>query len=158
MEESPQKITKLLTLKMLYRLRVRQMLRDKGIYITESTFQRIIREKHKEVEALILEGFDYEFPYNLGKLGLRKFKLEPSMRDDKLVNLPPIDWKRTKELNMTVYSNIYTVYKVLHLKKNANPIVKFKWKFTYNTTIRKKIYYLATTNPKFDALEYVCTD
>lgn len=150
-------MSKVLALKMLYRLRVRKMLQEKGIFIKETTFQKIIRDKHKEVEARLLEGFDYKFPLNLGSLGLRKFKLKPSFRDGKLVNLPPIDWRKTKELNTKVYSNIYEVYKVLHLKKDANPIVKFKWKFTYNTTIRKKIYIQATTNPKFDALEHVCT-
>lgn len=149
------KITNSLTLKQLYRKRLRKLLQDKGIFIQETDIHRIVREKNKAITENILKGVDYRIPYKIGTLGLRKFELKPTYYKGNLVNLPPIDWRASIKLNKKVYSNIYTVFKVILIKKTSNYCVKHFWRFRFSTTINRRIYELATTNPNFDALKYV---
>lgn len=151
------KITNSLTLKHLYRTRLRAMLQDKGIYIQESDIHKIVRERNKEMVERLLKAQDIELPYRLGVLGLRKKKIVPRMKDGKLIGLPPINWKKTKETGVRVYSDYRVLYKIILMKKGSSNHVKFFWRFRFTSSVNKRIYELATTNPNFDALEYVRT-
>ena len=151
------RINNSLTLKALYRKRLRQMLQDEGIFISESDIHRIVRERNKELTERILKGEDVRLPYQIGTLALRKKTYKPKMVGDTLVGLPPINWKETRKLGVKVYSEYKTVFRIILIKKTSSYHVKNKWRFRFNTTVNKRIYELATTDENFDALEYVST-
>lgn len=151
------RISNSLTLKQLYRSRLKDILSKENIYINETDIHRIVREKNKELTNRILKNEDVDLHYKIGTLALRKKTYKPYLKDDKLRGLPPINWKKSKELNTKVYSTYNTVFKIILIKKFSSRHVKNYWRFRFTTTVNKRIYELASTNPDFDALEYVCT-
>ena len=151
------RINNSLTLKALYRKRLRQILQDEGIFISESDIHRIVRERNKAITDRVLGGEDVRLPYQIGTLALRKKTMKPRFIGDKLVGLPPMNWKETRRLGVKVYSEYKTVFKILLIKKTSSYHVKNKWRFRFTTSVNKRIYELATTDDTFDALEYVST-
>jgi len=68
--------------------------------VDKNLYKKVIEAYHKEVKRLIIEeGYDFKIPYELGMLGLRKFK--PTVKLDSkgnLINRLPVDLKSTMDL------------------------------------------------------------
>jgi len=74
---------------------------DDNPYLVDSnTFSKIISEANQMVrEEILEERYDFKFPYNLGMLGIRKFKPKLGLDDNgKLVNRLPVNPRATREL------------------------------------------------------------
>ena len=67
--------------------------------ISKLTYNKIISDFNKEIIKLIIsENLEYQ-PTKLGfTFCIRKTKKVPKIKDGKLINTSPIDWKSTKEL------------------------------------------------------------
>lgn len=74
--------------------------RESKYYVDYSTFSTVLDLFNLKIRELILkESFDFNMPYRMGMLGIRKKKLTPWIdKEGKLVNPLPIDWKATNAL------------------------------------------------------------
>lgn len=62
-------------------------------------FNKIISDFNSEIVRLIIEeGLEYKLPKISNTICVRKNKSIPKIKDGKLINKTPIDWKSTKEL------------------------------------------------------------
>lgn len=71
---------------------------DIGRPLKEHEFYSIIREMNNLLAKEIVKGNIVVFPYNMGKLELRKFKPEVKIVDGKLKVGYPINWEETMKL------------------------------------------------------------
>lgn len=71
---------------------------DIGRPLKEHEFYSIIREMNNLLAKEIVKGNTVVFPYNMGKLELRKFKPEVKIVDGKLKIGYPINWEETMKL------------------------------------------------------------
>lgn len=74
--------------------------RSSQFFITYSKYCKIIDEFNLAIRDEILENsFDFNLPFRMGLLGIRKKKLTPWLDDTgKLINPLPVDWKATLDL------------------------------------------------------------
>lgn len=67
--------------------------------IDKDTYRNIVEDFNKGVVDLIInEGIAYTLPYIYMEITVRKEKRVPKIKDGKLVNRNPVDYKSTKEL------------------------------------------------------------
>ena len=67
--------------------------------VDKSKFSKIISEFNKEIVNLIInENLEYRPTKLQFTFCIRKIKVVPRIKDGKLINTSPIDWKSTKEL------------------------------------------------------------
>ena len=82
------------------------------------------------IEMLIYENKGLHFPYINGSLRILKEKPEPKFRKDgELINRPPVDYKKTKELWERDPEAKENKQKVYHTNEHTNGYV-MKWYFT----------------------------
>lgn len=69
-------------------------------YISYSDYCKVLDSLNIEIRNLILnEAFDFNIPYRMGLLSIRKKKYIPYLDDNgKLINNLPVDWNSTLEL------------------------------------------------------------
>lgn len=74
--------------------------RDTPFYVDYSTYCKVIDMFNKKLRYEILyNSLDFNMPYKLGTLGIRKRKHEPYIGENgELVNKLPPDWKTTLDL------------------------------------------------------------
>tara|TARA_R100001463_G_scaffold42850_4_gene89602 strand:+ start:7685 stop:8251 length:567 start_codon:yes stop_codon:yes gene_type:complete len=74
--------------------------RDSAFYVDYSTYCKVIDSFNKQLrDEILYNSFDFNMPYRLGLLGIRKKKLTPWInKEGELVNPLPIDWKATMDL------------------------------------------------------------
>ena len=67
--------------------------------ILDSQFRKIIKLFNEALmEEIIFKAYDFNVPYGLGKLCIRKTKSKNKIKDGKIIITLPIDWKATKQL------------------------------------------------------------
>lgn len=74
--------------------------RDSKFYVDYALYSDVLDAFNEKLRDLILyESFDFNMPYRMGMLGIRKKKLSPWIdKEGKLVNPLPINWKATNDL------------------------------------------------------------
>ncbi len=67
--------------------------------IPRSKFNKIIGEVNDGIINLILnEGLEFKLPYLYTTFIIKKDKRKPKIKDGKVINNAPVDWKTTKKL------------------------------------------------------------
>jgi len=94
------------------------------------------------IEMLIYENKGLYFPFINGDLRIYKHKPEPKFRKDgELINRPPVDYKKTKELWERNPEAKERKQKVYHTNEHTNGYV-MKWHFNRDKVPAKyKLYY-----------------
>lgn len=134
--------------------------------ISKNLYRKIICEFNSEIaKAIILNNFDFEIPYRLGKLSLRKFKPLLKISNNKLINHNPPDFKKTKELwekdpearkkkilirFLNKHTNGY-LFEIKYYNYKANFKNKSAYTFTVVRSVTKFISY-ASHNYNLEAL------
>lgn len=74
--------------------------RSSSFYVDYSKFCKVIDAFNLKLrDEILLNSFDFNMPYRLGLLGIRKKKLTPWINaEGVLVNPLPVDWKATLDL------------------------------------------------------------
>lgn len=73
--------------------------KDKKFTLVESQYFSIIRDINNLLSEALIKGEDINLPERMGKIEIRKYKLEPKIGEDgKLVYKAPIDWDATLKL------------------------------------------------------------
>lgn len=74
--------------------------RTSSFFLTYSDYCKVIDTFNKKLrDEVLYNSFDYNIPFRLGLLGIRKKKLTPWINEEgKLINPLPIDWKATMDL------------------------------------------------------------
>ena len=90
------------------------------------TYSAVVKSFNQRVMELILfEAFEFEMPYRLGSIRIKKSKTYFKPK-----NMKP-DWKKTKELGQKVY----------HMNDHTNSFnFRFYWKKKNATFINKSMY------------------
>jgi len=67
--------------------------------LKNSEFRKIIRLFNEALmNEIIFKAYDFNMPYKIGKLCIRKSKTKNKIKDGKVIIKHPIDWKATKNL------------------------------------------------------------
>lgn len=95
------------------------------------TYANVIKSFNQRVmEKILFEAFEFEMPYRLGSLRIRKKKTHFKEKTMK------IDWAKTRELGKRVY----------HMNEHTNYFnYRFYWKKQHATFINKKMYSFTAT-------------
>ena len=74
--------------------------KDSLFYINYSDYCAALDAINKKLrEEILLNSFDFNLPFRMGMLGIRKRKLTPYInKDGKVINPLPVDWKSTLDL------------------------------------------------------------
>lgn len=114
-----------------------------GQSLTEHQFYTIIRSINKLLAQDLIQGKEIKFPYNMGKLELRKSLRRLDIVNGKLVTSLPVDWDRTLKLwaeegksNILIRQEDREVFKVLYPKRAANYTNKGFYQFKINRSIK----------------------
>lgn len=104
--------------------------RNSRYYITYQKYCEVISDLNIGLRNLIVEkSFDFNIPYRLGNLSIKKSKLEPFINNEgELVNILPIDWKATKDLWSIDEDAKTKKTLVRHLNKHSQGYV-MRWKY-----------------------------
>jgi hypothetical protein len=128
-----------------------------------SIFGKVITEFNKGIGNLIIdEGLEYIIPKLGFELILRKEKRKPRIKDGKLLNNIPVDWKATnalwerdanaKENKLLVrYNNSHTsgfIFRVYFKKFNARIKFRSVYKFQVNRGLKRHITKLINTEDR----------
>lgn len=135
--------------------------------INRTKFSSIITDFNLEIqEAIILDNFIYSMPYINFQLLLMKEKRKPTIKNGKLLNNIPVDFKSTKKLwdrdpeakkkkLLVRYNNSHTSHFVfrIYFKKFAAKIKgKSAFKFQANRDFKRSINkYIKNPNVSVDA-------
>ncbi|MGK2864913.1 MAG: hypothetical protein ACSLE0_23475 [Chitinophagaceae bacterium] len=129
-------------------------LANNEVKVDRKTFSDIITEFNTELrDLIILENLIYSMPGTNFQLVLKKDKRKPTIKDGKLINNIPIDWKTTnalwerdaeaKEKKLLVrYNNSHTshyVYRIYFKKFGAKIKFKSVYKFQVNRDFRRLV-------------------
>lgn len=122
---------------------------DIGRPLKEHEFYAIIRSVNRLLAENIANGETVVFPWQMGKLELRKYPRGVSLVDGKLRNTYPIDWKSTNQLwaedeeecqkrTLLRYESPM-VYSVKYCKKDATYENKTFYQFRLHQKVRKEL-------------------
>lgn len=67
-------------------------------HVSKKMFRSIVREFNYLLAEELSQGGDITFPYNMGRIEIRKHKPVVKFKDGKLYNGMPIDWEATLKL------------------------------------------------------------
>ena len=123
--------------------------KDKEFILTEKQYYYIIRRMNSLLGEALSEGTELQLPCRMGKLELRRYRLEPKIVDGKLVYKAPIDWDATLKLwyedaeslkNKTLVKiDSRNNFRVMYNKGKANYDNKSVFLFTLNRSLKKKV-------------------
>jgi len=131
--------------------------------VDRSVFGKVITDFNKGIGDMIIdEGLEYFIPKIGFELILRKEKRRPRVKDGKLLNNIPVDWKKTnalwekdsdaKEKKLLVrYNNSHTsgfIFRVYFKKFNARIKYRSVYKFQVNRGLKRQITKLINTEDK----------
>lgn len=133
------------TLRSIYRALHKE--RSIPIDMTETQFSNIIKEVHKTYIEHFIKGSDIIFPYNMGRIELRKYHTKVEFIDGKLKTNYPINWKKTLQWwyedatakatkKLLRYEPKY-VFRILYNKSRAKFNNKTFYKFTPARSLKK---------------------
>ena len=69
--------------------------KKEGGELQRELFEKVVGAVNLLAWEYIVSGRDFEFPHSMGKLGMRKCKMQTSFRDGKAVSNSGINWKET---------------------------------------------------------------
>lgn len=133
--------------------------------VSSKLYSAILKEYLKLNQINIsLFGYIFNLPKRLGRIELRKIKREVKIKDGKIINNLPINWKGTKKLwseNPEAakkkvklrYSNEHSggyVYRIVYVKYTANYKNKSIYKMQLNREMRRNTE-KSILNKKVDA-------
>lgn len=139
------------TLRSIYRA----LHKDKSIPadMTENQFSSIIKEVHKVYIEHFIKGSDIVFPFNMGRIELKKYHTKVEIVNNKIKTNYPINWKETLQWwyeDTTAKANkkllrheTKYVFRILYNKSRAKFNNKVFYKFTparsFKKALREKI-------------------
>ena len=138
--------------------------KDKKFMLTESQYFSIIRDMNNLLAEALSNGSDINLPERMGRIELRKYKLEPKIGEDgKLIYKAPIDWDATLKLwyedkeamdNKTLIKiETNESFRVLYNKSKALFTNKSFYMLHINRELKKKIS-KAANEGKIDAFTF----
>ena len=138
------KVTNSNTLRSIYRaLKKNHAIGD----ITEQQFSAIINEVHKCYIKHFLQGSDIIFPYNMGRIELKKRRTRVNFVNGKLETDYPIDWQRTlrwwyededaKANKKLLRHEPRAVFRIIYNKSKAKYNNKVFYRFTPARSFKK---------------------
>lgn len=117
--------------------------------VTEREFYSVIRTVSGIMAERLSEGKEVILPHRMGSLDIRKYRPVLRIRDGRLVNRLPVDWKRTLELwssdteslerRTLVRHESREVFKLVYDKSRANYNNKSFMEFRFNRNIKKAL-------------------
>ena len=132
-------------------------------YLTRKEYNEILKEFNSRlVDLMLFESYIYKMPCNLGRISIRKKKVEPYFDEDgKLVNNLPVNRRETKKLwdeypelrnkkyvyHHNEHSDGY-VAKLLYEKNYAKFVGKSQYFFKPTRTIKQEINKILTAKFK----------
>ena len=125
--------------------------KDKKFVLTESQYFAITRDINKKLADALANGDDINLPERMGRIELRKYKLEPKMDEEgKLIYKAPINWDATLKLwyedeeamkNKTLIKiESKENYRVIYNKSKALYNNKSFYSLHINRDLKKKIF------------------
>jgi hypothetical protein len=134
--------------------------------VDRSVFGKVVTEFNQAIGQLIIgEGLEYILPKLGFELILRKDKRKPRIKDGKLLNNIPVDWKKTNSLwerdeyardkkLLVRYNNSHTsgfIYRVYFKKFNARVQFRSVYKFQVNRDLKRDITNKLNNSEQLDA-------
>lgn len=117
--------------------------------ISKKVFRMIVREFNLLLAEKLSQGDDIQFPYNMGRIELRKYKPVVKFKEGKLQNGMPVDWNSTlklwyenpecRESKQLVRRLEKEVFKVIYNKSNADFNNKTYYDFQVNRDIKRSL-------------------
>lgn len=109
--------------------------KDKTKYpnLTYKEYKSIYNDIFLEYREMLLNSYILYFPYRIGYMQLIDIVHKPKIgKKGKLIDLPPVDWKSTKEL-WEIDEEAKHNKRLLRFTKNKYTVVKFQYhkKITY---------------------------
>lgn len=125
--------------------------KDAEFRLTESQYFSIIRKINQHLATAILSEGSVKLPCSMGKIELRRYKIEPKIdQDGKLVYKAPIDWDATLKLwyeDKEEYDKKTLIkiiskdnFRIIYNKNNAQYANKSFFSFNINRELKKNIY------------------
>lgn len=122
---------------------------DIGRPLSESMFYSIIREVNKNIALGLVSFKKISLPERMGELELRKSFPGAFIKDGKVLNTYPVDWKETIQLwkkdeecrkkKTLVKREAKEIYRVKYNKRNANYDNKTFYKFSTTRQLKRMI-------------------
>lgn len=108
--------------------------RNSKYFLEYKEFNDLLTDLNIGLRNLIIEqSFEFNIPYRMGILSIRKNKPEPYIDNEgNLVNTLPVDWKATKELWANDEQAKEKKTLVRHLNKHSQGYV-MRWKYDLST-------------------------
>lgn len=123
--------------------------KEKKYVLTSSQYYNIIRQVNKAMVEELLRGGDVIFPFNMGRLELRKKPTTLKIVNGKLVNSMPIDWDKTLRLwaedehsyhNRTLIKiEEKEVFMILYNKRDCNYNNRIFYQFDVNRQLKQRL-------------------
>ena len=120
-----------------------------GRPLTEHEFYTIVRQVNNYLAEELSNGHDIILPNKLGKLELRKYSSNISIKDGKVKTNLPIDWDRTLKLwsedeeaykeRTLIKMEEKEIFKVFYNKRNATYSNKSFYEFEVNRDIKRRL-------------------
>lgn len=138
--------------------------KDKKFILSESQYFSIIRDINNHLADALSQGKDINLPERMGRIELRKYKLEPRIGNDgKLIYKAPIDWDTTLKLwyedsqamqdKVLIKLETNESFRVLYNKSKALFTNKSFYMLHINRELKKKIS-KAANEGKIDAFTF----
>lgn len=138
--------------------------KNKKFVLTDSQYYSIIRGVNEMLSEALVKGEDINLPERMGRIELRKYKLEPRLDSEgRLVYKAPIDWDATLKLwyddpkeqaNKTLIKiEANESYRVIYNKSKASFNNKSFYALHINRELKKKIF-KASESKTFDAFTF----
>lgn len=122
---------------------------DIGRPLKEHEFYTIIRSINNHLAEELLKGNDIILPHRLGKIELRKYDTNISIRNGVIKTNLPIDWDRTLKLwsedeeaykeRTLVKMEEKEIFKVFYNKRTANFSNKSFYTFEVNRDLKRRL-------------------
>lgn len=116
-------------------------------YLTRKEYSEIIKEfNSKIVDLMLFDAFIYKMPCSLGRISIRKKKVEPYFdKDGNLINKLPVNRKETKQL-WTEYPELTNKKFVYHHNEHSDGyIAKLHYEKKYAKFVGKSQYFFKPT-------------
>lgn len=128
------------------KVKKRLIKKDNIFYLTYSQYIQIIERFNILLrDKMLYESKEVHLPMKMGDLCIKKHKPKIKIKNNKLINLPPVNWKETNEL----WANDEDAYNKKRLIRYTNEhskgyIAKVVWnKYNCTATNKKKYDFIA---------------
>lgn len=128
--------------------------------VNGDSFRKIIKLFNESLmNEIVFKAYDFNIPYGLGKICIRKTKSKNRIKDGKVVITQPIDWKATKELWQSdeEAKNLKKLVRINNTHTD-NYICGFKYKIGTAKSLNVKAYGFKVSRPNKSLLTKVLKD